>query len=318
MSRSSNSPRYFAPAISAPRSRATTRFSRRPSGTSPRTIRWASPSAIAVLPTPGSPMRTGLFFVRRLSTWMTRRISSSRPMTGSSAPFSGGLGQVAAVLLEGLVGRLGILARHALAPSDLGERLQHRCGLDAERRAGCWPRSCRRPRSSPAGGAPSKRTRPACARPPHAHRSGRVAPRSRGAAAGPPRTPSAASPARRAAPAATVPGATPMRSRTAGTTPSGCSARMRSRWATSSCACPSASASCCAATIASVARWVNRSVRIGLAPVCAWVRLLVCGQDRLELLAGLLVELRQHDAGGDEQVALLRRAALRQPATLDA
>jgi hypothetical protein len=28
----------------------------------------------------------GLFFVRRLRTWMTRRISSSRPMTGSSLP----------------------------------------------------------------------------------------------------------------------------------------------------------------------------------------------------------------------------------------
>ncbi len=84
--RSSNSPRYFAPATRAPRSSDTTRRSRRPSGTSPRTMRWASPSAIAVLPTPGSPMSTGLFFVRRLSTWMTRRISSSRPMTGSSTP----------------------------------------------------------------------------------------------------------------------------------------------------------------------------------------------------------------------------------------
>ena len=84
--RSSNSPRYFAPAISAPRSRPTTRLSFRPSGTSPRTMRCARPSTIAVLPTPGSPMRTGLFFVRRLSTWMTRRISSSRPMTGSRIP----------------------------------------------------------------------------------------------------------------------------------------------------------------------------------------------------------------------------------------
>ncbi|OPZ50006.1 MAG: hypothetical protein BWY91_02926 [bacterium ADurb.BinA028] len=59
---------------------------RRLSGTSPSTIRWASPSTTAVLPTPGSPMRTGLFFVRRLSTWTTRRISASRPMTGSSLP----------------------------------------------------------------------------------------------------------------------------------------------------------------------------------------------------------------------------------------
>ena len=49
-------------------------------------IRWARPSTIAVLPTPGSPMSTGLFFVRRLSTCTTRRISLSRPMTGSSLP----------------------------------------------------------------------------------------------------------------------------------------------------------------------------------------------------------------------------------------
>ena len=88
----------------APRGRApTTRLSLSVSGTSPRTIRWASPSTMAVLPTPGSPMRTGLFFVRRERTWMTRRISSSRPMTGSSLPGPGLLGQVAAVLLERLV-----------------------------------------------------------------------------------------------------------------------------------------------------------------------------------------------------------------------
>ena len=85
-SRSSNSPRYLAPATIEDRSRAITRLSRSPSGTSPSTIRLASPSTMAVLPTPGSPMRTGLFLVRRLSTWMTRRISSSRPMTGSSLP----------------------------------------------------------------------------------------------------------------------------------------------------------------------------------------------------------------------------------------
>src|SRR4249919_1626867 len=47
---------------------------------------WARPSTTAVLPTPGSPIRTGLFFVRRESTCMTRSISFSRPMTGSSFP----------------------------------------------------------------------------------------------------------------------------------------------------------------------------------------------------------------------------------------
>ncbi len=40
---------------------------------------------------------------------------------------AGGLGQVAAVLLQRLVGRLGVLVRHAMAPSDLGERLQDGC-----------------------------------------------------------------------------------------------------------------------------------------------------------------------------------------------
>ena len=41
---------------------------------------------MAVLPTPGSPMSAGLFFVRRERIWMTRSISFSRPMTGSSFP----------------------------------------------------------------------------------------------------------------------------------------------------------------------------------------------------------------------------------------
>src|SRR5664279_454332 len=69
-------------------SSAITRLSRSDSGMSLETIRWARPSTIAVLPTPGSPISTGLFLVRRESTWMTRRISSSRPITGSSFPCS--------------------------------------------------------------------------------------------------------------------------------------------------------------------------------------------------------------------------------------
>ena len=44
----------------------------------------ASPSTTAVLPTPGSPISTGLFFVRRERIWTTRWISFSRPITGSS------------------------------------------------------------------------------------------------------------------------------------------------------------------------------------------------------------------------------------------
>ena len=82
-SRSSNSPRYLAPAISAPISREKMVLSCSCLGTSFFTIRWASPSAMAVLPTPGSPMRTGLFFVFRDRMRITFRISSSRPITGS-------------------------------------------------------------------------------------------------------------------------------------------------------------------------------------------------------------------------------------------
>ena len=84
--RSSNSPRNLAPAINAAISNANTCLPLMPSGTSPLTIRCARPSTIAVLPTPGSPMSTGLFLVRRCNTWIVRRISSSRPMTGSSLP----------------------------------------------------------------------------------------------------------------------------------------------------------------------------------------------------------------------------------------
>ena len=82
-SRSSNSPRYFAPAIKAPISREKIVLSCKAFGTSFETIRCARPSTMAVLPTPGSPMSTGLFLVFRDKIRMTFRISSSRPMTGS-------------------------------------------------------------------------------------------------------------------------------------------------------------------------------------------------------------------------------------------
>ncbi len=84
--RSSNSPRYLAPATSAPISRAMHCLPFKPSGTSPAVMRRAKPSTIAVLPTPGSPISTGLFLVRRDNISITRRISSSRPITGSNLP----------------------------------------------------------------------------------------------------------------------------------------------------------------------------------------------------------------------------------------
>ncbi|KAG1534996.1 hypothetical protein G6F50_015420 [Rhizopus delemar] len=56
------------------------------SGTSPRVMRHARPSAMAVLPTPASPTSSGLFLRRRHSTWMVRSISSARPTSGSMRP----------------------------------------------------------------------------------------------------------------------------------------------------------------------------------------------------------------------------------------
>lgn len=57
------------------------------SGTSSFTILCASPSTIAVLPTPGGPIRTGLFFVLLESIRIACLISSSRPIIGSSLLF---------------------------------------------------------------------------------------------------------------------------------------------------------------------------------------------------------------------------------------
>ena len=65
LTRSSKSPLYFVPATMPVRSSETIRLPLSSSGTSPVAIFSASPSAIAVLPTPGSPIRQGLFFVLR-------------------------------------------------------------------------------------------------------------------------------------------------------------------------------------------------------------------------------------------------------------
>ncbi len=108
LSRSSNSPRNLAPAISAPMSSARIFLFLRPSGTSPLTILCARPSTIAVLPTPGSPMSTGLFLVRRCSTCSVRRISSSRPITGSSLPLAARSVRSIVYLAECLATFLGI------------------------------------------------------------------------------------------------------------------------------------------------------------------------------------------------------------------
>ena len=84
LSFSSICPRYFVPAIKPPISKAYITLSFSSSGTSPLTMACAKPSTTAVLPTPASPISTGLFLVLRHKISIIRWISSSLPITGSS------------------------------------------------------------------------------------------------------------------------------------------------------------------------------------------------------------------------------------------
>ena len=83
---SSNCPLYLVPATMEPISRLTTLLFSRFLETFLWMIRSASPSAIADLPTPGSPIRTGLFFFLLARIWETLSISESLPTMGSSFP----------------------------------------------------------------------------------------------------------------------------------------------------------------------------------------------------------------------------------------
>jgi hypothetical protein len=57
------------------------------SGTSPSTIFFAKPSAMAVLPTPASPTSSGLFLRRRHRICAVRSTSAARPISGSIRPW---------------------------------------------------------------------------------------------------------------------------------------------------------------------------------------------------------------------------------------
>ena len=86
--RSSNWPLNFVPATTAAMSRDMMRLSNSRRDTLCSFMRIANPSTIADLPTPGSPISTGLFFFRRLRIWITRSISVALPTTGSRLPSS--------------------------------------------------------------------------------------------------------------------------------------------------------------------------------------------------------------------------------------
>ena len=85
---SSNWPLYFVPATKLARSRVITLLPYKTLDTFFCIILNASPSAIADLPTPGSPINNGLFFFLLLKIWDTLWISLSLPITGSNLFFS--------------------------------------------------------------------------------------------------------------------------------------------------------------------------------------------------------------------------------------
>ena len=136
LSRSSNSPRYLAPATIEARSRAIRVLPRRLSGTSPATIRWARPSTTAVLPTPGSPMMHGVVLgpaAQHLDDAADLGVAADHRVQLAGA---GDRGEVGAVLLQRLEGVFGV---RRCPPC--GRR-----GHPAGRRAG--PRGRRRRRAS--------------------------------------------------------------------------------------------------------------------------------------------------------------------------
>ena len=87
------------------------------SGTSPLTMRCARPSTIAVLPTPGSPISTGLFLVRRCRIWMHAADLVVAADHRVELALAGALGQVERVFRERLALRfIGLAAARSLPP----------------------------------------------------------------------------------------------------------------------------------------------------------------------------------------------------------
>ena len=83
---SSNSPRYFVPAMTEPMSRRIRLTFLSSAGTLPSAIRAASPSTIADFPTPGLPTSTGLFLLLLSSIVISLSSSFLQPMSGSMRP----------------------------------------------------------------------------------------------------------------------------------------------------------------------------------------------------------------------------------------
>ncbi len=144
-SRFSNSPFMLAPACSRPTSSERSVTSLSGGGTSPAAIFMAKPSTTAVLPTPASPVRIGLFWRRRMRMSMIWRISSSRPTMGSILPLR-------ACSVRSTVNRLqGFLLAHLGRRHGAAGFARHGPAADLEAVAGAERRlraSRRRPRRS--------------------------------------------------------------------------------------------------------------------------------------------------------------------------
>ena len=90
-------------------------------------MRWASPSAMAVLPTPGSPIRQGLFLV---SDDVADLLVAADD--GVELLLAGQVDQVLAVLLQGVVGVLGVVGGDPLVAPHPAEHLEEAVFRDAE------------------------------------------------------------------------------------------------------------------------------------------------------------------------------------------
>ena len=136
LSRSSNSPRYFAPATSAPMSSAKTVLSRSPSGTSP------VGDALGEALDDRGLADAGVADEHRVVLGLAGQDLHDAADLGVAAdhrvePSGAGVGdEVAAVFLQRLVGDLGHGGGDPLVAADRGQRLQERVAGDARRRAG--------------------------------------------------------------------------------------------------------------------------------------------------------------------------------------
>ena len=105
-------------------SSAHTRLSFSPSGTSPATMRCARPSTIAVLPDAGLADQDGVVLRAAREHLDHAPDLLVAADDGVELAALGGLGQVAAVLLERLVGALRVLRGDALAAAHLLDRVE--------------------------------------------------------------------------------------------------------------------------------------------------------------------------------------------------